>query len=73
MACRGSGDAIIWFGWHVQRLRQREPSLHGQVPCLCTTVMMQFHEFRRGLAPGAHMRDHCQRGMVRTAATGLDV
>jgi len=30
--------------------------------------MMQFHEFMRGLAPGALRRDHCQHGMVRTAA-----
>jgi len=32
MAGRGSGDTIIRFGWHVQRLRQRESSSHGQVP-----------------------------------------
>ena len=30
--------------------------------------MMQFNEFRRGLAPGALRRDHCRHGMVRTAA-----
>ena len=32
MAGRGSGDTIIRFGWHVQQLRQRESSSHGQVP-----------------------------------------
>jgi len=68
MAGRGSGDTIIRFGWHVQRLRQRESSSHGQVPGLCITVMMQLHEFRRGLAPGALRRDHCQHGVVRKAA-----
>jgi len=30
--------------------------------------MMRFHEFRRGLAPGALRRDHRQHEMVRTAA-----
>jgi len=30
--------------------------------------MMQFHDFRRGLAPGALTRDHGQHEMVRTAA-----
>ena len=69
----GSGDTIIRFGWHARRLSQRESISHGQVPGLCITVMMQFHEFRRGLAPGALRRDHCQSGMVRTAATGLNV
>jgi len=68
MAGRGSGDTIIRFGWHVQRLRQRESSSHGQVSGLSITVMMQSHGFRRGLAPGALRRDHCQHGMVRTAA-----
>ena len=32
MAGRGSGDTIIRFGWHVQRVRQRESSSHGQAP-----------------------------------------
>jgi len=68
MAGRESGDTIIRFGWHVQRLRQRESRSHGQVPGLCITAMMQFHEFRRGLAPGALRRDHCQHRMVRKAA-----
>jgi len=68
MAGRGSGDTIIRLGWHVQRLRKRESSSHGQVPGLCITVIMQFHEFRRGRAPGALRRDHCQHGMLRTAA-----
>ena len=68
IAGRGSGDTIIRFGWHVPLLRQRESSSHGQVPGLCITVMMQFHEFRRGPAPGALRRDHCQHGMVRKAA-----
>jgi len=65
-----NGRSGIWrrFGWHVPRLRQRESSSHGQVPGLCITVMMQFHKFRRGLAPGALRRDHCQHGMVRKAA-----
>ena len=30
--------------------------------------MMQFHKLRRDLAPVALRRDHCQHGMVRTAA-----
>jgi len=68
MAGRGSGETIIRFGWHVQRLRERESSSHGEVPSLCIAVIMQIHEFRRGLAPGALRRDHCQHGMVRTAA-----
>jgi len=68
MACRGSGDTIIRFGWHVPRTRKPESRSHGQVPGLCITVMMQFHEFRWGLAPGALRRDHCQHGVVRKAA-----
>jgi len=68
MAGQGSVDTIIRLGLHVQRLRQRESSSHGQVSGLCSTVMMQFRKFRRGLAPGALRRDHCQHGMVRTVA-----
>ena len=39
MACRGCGDTIIQFGWHVRRLRQRESSSLGKVSDLCITVM----------------------------------
>jgi len=39
-----NGRAGIWrlkfrFGWHVQRLRQRESSSHGRVPGLCITTV----------------------------------
>jgi len=68
MAGRGSADTIIRFGWHVPRLRQRVSSSHGKFPGLSITVMMKFHEFRRGLAPGALRREHCRHGVVRKAA-----
>ena len=68
MAGRGPGDTFIRLGWPVPRLRRRESSSHGQVPGLCITVMMQSHEFRMGLAPGAVRRDQCQHGMVRKTA-----
>jgi len=48
--------------------KRQESSSHGQVPGLCIGVIMQFHEFRRGFAPGELRRDDCQHGMVRTAA-----
>ena len=54
MAGQGSGDTKLRCEWHVHRLSHRESSSHGQVRGLYITVMIQFHEFRRALAPGAH-------------------
>jgi len=68
VAGRGYSDTRNRFGWHVPRLRQRESSSHGQVPGLCIIVMMRILEFRRGLAPSALRRDHCEHGVVRKAA-----
>jgi len=52
MACQGSGDRNNWFGWHVQWLRQRESSAHGQDPGWCITAITQFHELRKAVYSG---------------------